>query len=155
MEWLKEIKFLEIIDFDYLSTKIIIWLFSAVVSIAPITFMGLKRISKLDFTYIRDYILSSEDVIYSLVTLSTIVLADVLHDITMKHEKRSKWIFIYCLAHILMILFGTLIYAYYKTETLKSNDMMRVNKIFLWIVAILSLLSYINIAIGSINSRKE
>lgn len=155
MEWLKKIKLLEVVDFDYLFIKIIIWIFSAVVSIAPITFMAFKTISTLNFLSISSFILSSEDIIYSLVTLSTIVLADVLHDITMKQEKGSKLIFTYCLAHILMILFGTLIYANYKTKTVKSNDMMRVNKIFLWVVAILSLLSYINIAIGSINSRKE
>lgn len=144
-------------DFKFLKTKIGIWVFSALISIAPIAFMGIKDLSNqkqvLNISKIYDYVISSADIIYSLVTLSTIVLADVLCDIIMEKKENPGMIFLYCLAHIATIVFGVLIYALYKMNEINATNMKAINVGSLYFILILSLLSYLNLATAKIKGE--
>ena len=152
MKWKSKIlSFLTYIDFKYFRTKIGIWIFSALISIAPIVYMGFKEVLKndqinLNLSVILCCMLGSTDLIYSLVTLSTIVLSDVLSNVFIEGKESKGMTYFYCLIHIVTIVFGVLLYALYKTEDLKGVDIIVMNKWSLIYVVLLSLLSYIHIS---------
>ncbi len=150
----------DIIDINCLFIKIGIWMFTALISIAPIIFIGFMELSKSDniifsFKTIYSYVISSDDIIYTLVTLSTMVLADVWSDIIMNKKKHGFFVLCYCLLHILAIVFCTLVYAFFKTENICYNNMVSINRIGICFVTLLSLLSYINIAINKKEIKEE
>ena len=95
MKWKSKIlSILTYIDYKYFRTKIGIWSFSALISIAPIVYMGFKELIKkdefiLNLSQILNCMLGSTDLIYFLVTLSTIVLSDVLSNVFIE-GKESK-----------------------------------------------------------------
>lgn len=147
-----KLKFLNYIDFKYFSTKLGIWIFSALISIAPIVYLEFKELLKkdnfiLNLTVILNSVLYSTDLIYSLVTLSTIVLSDVLCNVFIEEKESKGMTYFYCLTHIVTIVFGVLLYALYKTENLKADDVIMLNKCSFIYIVLLSLLSYIHISI--------
>ena len=128
-----KLKFLTYIDFKYFSTKLVIWIFSALISIAPIVYMGFKKLLKksdfiFDLAEILNSVLYSTDLIYSLVTLSTIVFSDVLCNAFIEKKESKGMTYFYCLTHIVTIVFGVLLYALYMTENLKACDVFLINK---------------------------
>lgn len=144
-EWWKAI------DFVYLATKIGIWFFSAMISILPIVFMGIIELPKQDGDILKlstlyNYILGSTDTIYTLVTMLTIVLADVLCGVFVDGKESKGLLLFCCLTHIITIISGILLYALYKTENVDCDTMIRINKVGFKIVFILSLVSYVNIS---------
>lgn len=146
-----KLKFLTLIDFKYFRTKIEIWIFSALISIAPIIYMGVKELLKkgdsiLNSTVISNSVLCSTDLVYSLVTLSTIVVSDVLCSAFIERKESKGLTYFYCLIHILTIIFGVLLYTLYKTEDFKIDDIIAMNKYSLIYIVLLSLLSYIHIS---------
>lgn len=152
MKWKgKLLSFLTYIDFKYFRTKLGIWIFSALISVAPIVYMGFKEVLKndqinLNLSVILFSMLGSTDLIYCLVTLSTIVLSDVLCNAFIEGKESKGLTYFYCLIHIVTIVFGVLLYALYKTEDLKDGDIMVINKWSLIYIVLLSLLSYIHIS---------
>ena len=114
-------------------------------------YMGFKEVLKndqinLNLSVILCCMLGSTDLIYSLVTLSTIVLSDVLSNVFIEGKESKGMTYFYCLIHIVTIVFGVLLYALYKTEDLKGVDIIVMNKWSLIYIVLLSLLSYIHIS---------
>ncbi len=148
--------FLKSLNYEYILTKMTIWFFSAVISIAPIALMGLRDLLKrenfvIDLGIMYNYIVCSTDLIYCLVTLSTIVLSDIFCSIFMEQKEGKKIELFCCLAHIITIIFGVLIYAFHETEGKDISNMESVNKGWFSFILFLSIISYINIA----TSEKE
>lgn len=161
--WLRE-HILRYIDVKYLVNKIAIFVFSGLISIAPIFFVGLEELGSktegvsqsvdtiekvVGIKELFGYIHSSTDFVYALVSLSTIVLADVLGS----KKDEGTWKFVLGLFHILSVVFGILIYAHYKTHNVGAGTVEMLNWICFIVVLILSFLSYINLAI--VEKREE
>lgn len=144
-------QFWKSLNYEYVLTKMSIWFFSAIISIAPIALMGFKDLSKKgDFAISAEtmfnYVVCSTDLIYCLVTLSTIVLSDIFCSIFIEQNEGKKIGLICCLAHIITIIFGVLIYAFHETEGKGISNMKSVNRSWFLFILFLSIISYINIA---------
>ena len=144
-------QFWKSLNYEYVLTKMSIWFFSAIISIAPIALMGFKDLSKnndfaISVEIMYNYVVCSTDLIYCLVTLSTIVLSDIFCSIFIEQNEGKKIELICCLAHIITIIFGVLIYAFHETEGKGISNMESVNRIWFLFILFLSIISYINIA---------
>ncbi len=155
----KYIRFLDVIDLKYLGTKMAIWVFSAIISLSPIAFDTIIEFSKQDniilsLSTIYNYILSSTNTVYSLVTLLAMALADALCGVFMDGKESKAWTFIYCLIHISTIVIGVLLYASCKIVKVGFDNMKRTNQVCFSFVFIISLLSYVNISISTKKREK-
>ena len=152
------------IDLKYFVSKIAILFFSGMISLAPVCFVGMDEVLNESSNIVNEiseasseqesekideleklwhFIKENEDVVYVLVGLSTIVLADVLGS----DKKDNNMKYICGLFHILTILFGSLLYAQYKTHEVAPEVVESLNIKCFWAVIGLSVVSYINLAI--------
>lgn len=152
LEWIVK-NIARYIDIKFLVKKIAIFIFSGLIAVAPIFFVCLGQVSTqkeaFDTVQLLTKMESSTDVVYALVSLSTIVLADVLED--EKGKNTAK--FISGLFHVITVVFGILIYAHYKTHNVDAYSVKMLNGFCAIVVFGLSFLSYINLSITE--KRKE